>query len=124
VSYPGARVGAVWSASKKRWLLSMDGSTDRAAEGGQLAPTTFVVQFVTVKRSIYHDVNGANTPQTVTVGSGKAMFFRDGQVFRGTWSRAKASAPTSYTIGGQPASLAAGQIWIALVNRNTHVAIG
>jgi hypothetical protein len=124
VSYPGARVGAVWSAAKKRWLLSMDGSADRAAEGGQLRPTTFVVQFVTVKRSIYHDVNGANTPQTVTVGKGRALFFRDGKVFEGAWSRATASRVTSYTIAGQPASFAPGQLWVTLVGRDRKVTTG
>jgi hypothetical protein len=121
VSYPGARVGAVWSAQKKRWLLSMDGAEDRAAEGGQLGPTTFVAQFVTVKPSAYHDINGANTPQTLTVGKGRALIFRDGQVFEGRWSRDKASDATSYTIGGAPASFAAGQVWVALIGRDRPV---
>jgi Protein of unknown function (DUF3048) N-terminal domain/Protein of unknown function (DUF3048) C-terminal domain len=124
VRYPMARVGAVWSAAQKRWLVSMDGSPDRAAEGGQLGPTTFVVQFVTVKPSIYHDVNGVNTPQTLTVGKGRALFFRDGQVFEGAWSRAKASRVTSYTIGGQPASFAPGQLWITLIGRDRPVTVG
>ena len=62
-SYPGARVGAQWSAKGKRWLISMDGVQSRAAEGGRLGPTTFVVQFATVRPSPYHDVNGANTPR-------------------------------------------------------------
>jgi hypothetical protein len=123
VSYPSARVSAVWSAAKERWLVSMDGSADRAAEGGQLGPTTFVAQFVTVKPSAYHDINGVNTPQTLTVGKGRALFFRDGQVFKGRWSRAKASDVTSYTIGGQPASFAPGQLWIALIGRDRPVTI-
>jgi hypothetical protein len=124
VSYPSARVSGVWSAAKKRWLLSMDGRPAGAAEGGQLGPTTFVVQFATVKPSKYHDVNGANTPQTVTVGKGRALFFRDGRVFRGAWSRPKAGAVTSYTIAGQPASLAAGQLWVALIGRDRPVTTG
>jgi hypothetical protein len=120
-SYPSARVGAVWSKAKKRWLLSMDGAEDRAAEGGQLGPTTFVVQFVTVRPSAYHDINGANTPQTLTVGKGRALIFRDGQMFEGQWSRGKASDVTSYTIDGQPASFAAGQVWVALLGRDRPV---
>jgi hypothetical protein len=121
VSFPSARVTAVWSAAKKRWLVSMDGSADQAAEGGQLGPTTFIAQFVTVKPSAYHDINGANTPQTLTVGHGRALFYRDGQVFEGSWSRAKASDVTSYTIGGQPASFAPGQLWVALIGRDRPV---
>ena len=64
--------------------------------------------------SAYHDINGANTPQTLTrSATGRALFFRDGQVFKGEWSRAKARTRTSYTIGGQPASFAPGQVWVA-----------
>ncbi len=121
VSYPGARVGAVWSRAKERWLLSMDGRADLAAEGGQLGPTTFVAQFVTVKPSAYHDINGANTPQTLTVGKGRALVFRDGQMFTGRWSRGKASDVTSYTINGEVASFAPGQVWVALIGRDRPV---
>ena len=123
VSYPGARVDAEWSAAKKRWLLSMDGAPDQAAEGGRLGPTTFVAQFVTVQPSAYHDINGANTPQTLTVGKGRALIFRDGQVYEGRWSRDKASDVTSYTIDGQPAAMAAGQIWVALIGRDRPVTV-
>lgn len=121
VSFPSARVGAQWSAKKDRWLLSMDGRADMAAEGGQLGPTTFIAQFVTVKPSAYHDINGANTPQTLTVGKGRVLIFRDGQMFEGRWSRDKASDVTTYTIGGQPASFAAGQVWVALIGRDRPV---
>ena len=121
--YPGARVSGEWSAKGKRWLLSMDGVPAQAAEGGRLGPTTFIVQFATVKPSPYHDINGANTPMTETIGKGRALFFRDGQVFEGAWSRAKASQPTSYTIAGQPAVLAPGQVWVALIGRDRPVSV-
>lgn len=121
VRYPSARVDARWSARQKRWLLSMDGVPDRAAEGGRLGPTTFVAQFVTVRPSAYHDVNGANTPQTLTVGGGRILVFRDGRMYRGRWSRPKASAVTSYTVNGQPAAFAPGQVWITLIGRDRPV---
>jgi Protein of unknown function (DUF3048) N-terminal domain/Protein of unknown function (DUF3048) C-terminal domain len=121
VTYPFSRVDATWAPAQKVWQLSMDGSPDQAAEGGRLGASTFVVQFATVKPSVYHDVNGVNTPQTLTVGHGKALIFRDGQEYVGAWSRAKASDVTSYTIGGQPASFAPGQIWITLFDRTRHV---
>lgn len=85
VRYPFARVGAVWSPSKVRWMLSMDGLRDMASEGGQLGATTLVVQYARVRPSPYHDVNGVNTPLTKTIGHGKALIFRDGQVFDGGW---------------------------------------
>ena len=50
---------------KKRWLLSMDGSPTAPPRAASSAPTTFVVQYVTRQAvAVYHDINGANTPQT------------------------------------------------------------
>jgi hypothetical protein len=124
VRYPFARLDAEWSAEKKRWLLSMDGAPDMAAEGGQLGPTTLVVQFATVRPSPYHDINGANTPMTETVGQGRAMFFRDGQVFEGSWSRTGPKQPTEYKFAdGSDAVFAPGQLWIALVGRDRPVTV-
>lgn len=125
IRYPSARVGARWSPAKGRYLLSMDGLKDMAAEGGRLGATTLVVQFATVRPSPYHDVNGANTPLTETIGHGKALIFRDGQVFQGAWSRAKATQPTTYTFAdGTPAVFAPGQVWVALLGRGRPVSIG
>ncbi len=124
VRYPGARVSAVWSPTRRRWLLSMDGRADRAAEGGQLGPRTFVVQYVAVTASAYKDVNGVVTPNSRTVGSGKAVILRDGRAFAARWSRPDAARPTSYTIGGVPAAFARGQIWVALIGRGRPVRVG
>jgi Protein of unknown function (DUF3048) N-terminal domain/Protein of unknown function (DUF3048) C-terminal domain len=125
IRFPFARVDAHWSATAKRYLLSMDGVKDMSVEDGQLGPTTFVVQYSTLRPSVYHDVNGANTPLTETVGKGKALFFRDGKEFKGTWSRAKASQPTAYKFAdGSPAVFASGQVWIALLGRGRPVTVG
>jgi hypothetical protein len=118
VRYQFARVDAQWSAARKRWLLSMDGQRDMASEGGQLGPTTLVVQYATIRQTSYKDVNGVHTPKTETVGQGKALFFRDGKVYSGEWQRDSAGQPTMYTVNGQPAVFAAGQIWVALIGRN------
>jgi hypothetical protein len=121
VSYPAARVGATWSG--KRYLLSMDGRPTYAAEGGRLGASTLVVQYTAVVPSAYHDINGANTPMTKTVGKGKALVFRDGQVLKARWSRPKMSAPTTYTIGGDEAVFAPGTVWVTLVKRGSPVSI-
>lgn len=118
-SFPGARVSGSWSGN--RWLLSMDGMPARAAEGGRLGATTFVVQFSEITGSNYYDINGAQTPMTLTVGQGKAMFFRDGQVYEGQWSRSGPRQPTEYTIGGRRAVFAPGQIWVALLGKGRPV---
>lgn len=121
--YPMAQVSGRWAPKAGRWLLSMDGAPARAAEGGRLGATTFIVQFTTITGSGYYDVNGAETPLTETVGRGRALIFRDGQVFDARWERPRASDPTSYTVAGQPAVLAPGQIWVALVGRGAPVSV-
>jgi hypothetical protein len=122
IAFQSARVGAQWSASQKRYLLSMDGAKDMAVEGGQLGPTTLVVQYSKLVPSPYFDVNHANTPFTQTVGRGKALFFRDGQEFKGNWTRASATEPTHYTFAnGTEAVFAPGQIWIALLPKGRPV---
>jgi hypothetical protein len=121
--FPMATVGAVWSQKQTKWLLSMDGRKDMAEEGGQLGASTFVIQYVTVKGSRFHDVNGVTSPETETIGQGRALIFRDGQVFTGVWSRKKATAPTSYTIGGETAVFAPGAVWIALIGRGRPVSV-
>lgn len=122
IAFQSALVGARWSASKKRYLLSMDGAKDMAKEGGQLGATTLIVQYSQLVPSPYFDVNHANTPFTKTVGHGKALFFRDGKVFQGKWSRGKSAQPTKYTFAnGSPAVFAPGQLWIALLPRGRPV---
>jgi hypothetical protein len=122
INYSSATVGAQWSASQKRYLLSMDGAKDMAKEGGQLGATTLVVQYSNLVPSPYFDVNHVNTPFTKTVGHGKAVFFRNGQEFTGKWSRSKSSQPIKYTFAdGSPAVFAAGQVWIALLPKGRPV---
>ena len=67
--------------------------------------------------------HAANTPLTETVGKGKTLVFRDGQVYEGAWERAKAWKPTTYTIGGRPAVLSPGQVWVALIGRDRPVTV-
>ena len=121
--YPMATVGAVWSKKRTEWLLSMDGNKAMAEEGGQLGASTFVIQYATVKGSRFHDVNGVTSPETETTGHGRALIFRNGQVFKGLWSRKKATAPTTYTIGGEKAVFAPGTVWVALIGRGRPVSV-
>lgn len=120
-SYPSARVSGKWTG--KRWALSMDGVPARAAEGGRLSASTFVVQFARITRSGYYDVTGAETPRTVTVGKGKALVFRNGRVYRARWSRPARGKPTTYRIAGKTAVFDRGQIWVALLGNGQPVSI-
>ena len=77
----------------------MDGSAAMTVGHGQIAAANVIVQYVNVVNSRLHDVNHNPTPYTTTTGSGKAMFFRDGKVVRGTWSRKSKSSGTVWRVG-------------------------
>jgi hypothetical protein len=123
-SFPATRVGFVWSAADGRFLASMNGRRAMATEGGQLGGTTVIIQYVNVSRSIYHDHNGNYTPMSSTVGTGAALILRNGQYWRGTWSRPRASSGTQWLVNGQPFPLAGGQVWVLLIDRKTPARIG
>jgi Protein of unknown function (DUF3048) N-terminal domain/Protein of unknown function (DUF3048) C-terminal domain len=130
-NYPFTSVSAYWKRKSGRWALSMDGQPDRQANGRRLGPTTFVVQYVQITPSQYYDVLHNNTPRTHTVGHGKALFFRNGHVYYGGWSRARAALPTHYWLvrgkGKQKRhvrmTFQRGQLWVALVKNGTHLTI-
>ncbi len=113
VRFPAARFTFSWSASRGRWLVSLDGTPDVMTDGKRLAPATVVVQYVKVRKSAFHDFLGNNTPYTVTVGSGKAKVLRDGRAWDVNWQRAKATDGTRFTTkDGSPVNFAEGQVWV------------
>jgi hypothetical protein len=116
VRYPAASFTFSWSASRKRWLVSMDGTPTVTTDGKRVAPATVVVQHVKVRKSDFHDFLGNNTPYTVTVGSGKAEVLRGGRVYDVDWKRKKAGDGTEFTTNdGTPVNFAKGQVWVVFV---------
>lgn len=118
VRYPSASVTFTWSAERERWLVSLDGSPARTAEGGRLGAGTVVVQDVTVRPSDFRDRSGNTSPFTETVGSGSAVVLRDGRAYEARWARSAADADTVYTTpDGQRVDLAEGPLWILYAPR-------
>ncbi|MET9772528.1 DUF3048 domain-containing protein [Streptomyces sp. NPDC006415] len=118
VRYPSASVTFTWSGGDARWLVSLDGSPARTAEGGRLGAGTVVVQEVDVRQSDFSDRSGNNTPFTETVGSGDAVVLRDGRAYDVRWTRPSADADTVYTgPDGQRVELAEGPLWILYAQR-------
>ncbi len=114
-SWPSAKVGAAYSASRG-YALTLDGSKEiDAGTGKALSPRTIIVQHVIQKASGNRDVLGNVTPTEVLIGTGKATFFRDGKVWTGTWTRKSQAGPTAYRIGTQEFLAAEGQVWVLLL---------
>ncbi len=118
VRYPSASVTFTWSAGNERWLVSLDGSPARTAEGGRVGAGTVVVQDVDVRESDFRDRSGNNTPFTETVGSGDAVVLRDGRAYDARWARSSADADTVFsTPDGRRVDLAEGPLWILYAPR-------
>lgn len=118
VNWPNATYQGQWSSQEKRWLLSHNGSINIADSGIVLGPTTFIIQLVSITPSEYGDKFGGVTPFSQTVGTGKAYVLRDGQRFETTWNRPFPDSGTVLTMAdGSIINFAAGQIWVALTDR-------
>ena len=118
VSWPANSYDAVWSSTEKRWLLSHGGVANLAAKGTHLGASTFVIQIVSITPSEYGDKFGGVTPFTATVGSGRGYILRDGKYIAALWDRATPDVGTSWkTTSGEEIPFAAGQIWIALTDK-------
>ncbi|WP_412566792.1 DUF3048 domain-containing protein [Streptomyces europaeiscabiei] len=113
VRYPAARFTFTWSDDSRRWQVSMDGTPTITTDDTRVAPATVVVQYVTIRKSRFHDYLGNNTPYTETVGSGRAEVLRDGRVFDTNWERSTPGDGTTFTTtDGRPMNFAEGQVWV------------
>jgi hypothetical protein len=118
VTFPAASYTFRWSRSRHRWLVWMDGAPGMTTDGGQLAPATVVIQYVTVATSPFEE-EGLRPPLAETVGNGTALILRDGNAYRARWSRPGPNSGTRFTTdSGQPMNFARGQVWVVLVGRN------
>lgn len=81
----------------------------------QLSPVNIVVQFETENRA-NDGYTGNEHLLFGTIGKGDALFFMNGQIIKGYWSKASRTARTKYTdSSGNEIVFARGQIWIQTV---------
>jgi hypothetical protein len=115
----------VWNPATKGWSrLQVDQTHPRAKSatldtaGVQVSPENVIVQFINYGQS----PSDSRSPMALTVGSGKVLVFTDGRVVSGTWSRATAEKPTTYTAAdGTPILLTPGRTWVALPRAGSAV---
>jgi hypothetical protein len=117
-SWPAVKYGADWDKVSKKWLIRQNGDPKMAKSGSQLAADNLIVQLVSITDSAYGDKFGGVTPQVETIGTGKALIFRNGRVFDAIWERPTATDTTTWKDAtGADIPFAAGQTWIALVDK-------
>jgi hypothetical protein len=117
VSYPAASYRFTWSAARRGWLVSMDGTRAVTTDAGRLAPPTVVIMHTTVRTSRFLEY-GKPPPYAESVGSGVALVLRDGKAWSTRWSRPSLDGGTTFTTAyGQWMTFARGQVWIVLAYR-------
>jgi len=113
---PYASLSVRYDRKRHDWPLSMDGRPSLLAGGGAVTPANVIVQYVKVRGSRFHDVNHNVSPYTSTVGTGRAVVYRDGRAYAGRWRRPSAAAGTRFTDAhGADLALRPGSTWIVLV---------
>ena len=105
--------------------VRLNGVRARAQEDdeGQNAATV-VIQYVDQKQSVYFDKGGGNTPEAISVGTGKAVVLRDGRSWDVTWNRPDEQSGTTFTLSdGSPLPFKPGQTWIVLLDNDRSARI-
>ncbi len=125
-SWPASRMTFTWKAKSRGYTIVSDGRLEKDAlySNKTVLARNVVVQYVTTTVSGNRDVNGNPTPLEKVEGKGRALFLRNGTVWRGRWSRPKAAAPTTFTTGtGEAMTFAPGPIWVLLVPTGQKVGL-
>jgi len=112
VSYSAAHFIFNWSHKQHRWLVSMDGTLARAANGKLLGGRTVVVQYTRVIPSAFREL-GVICPYATTVGHGRADVLRGGRMYRVRWRRHTMNVGTEFFFpNGHRMPFARGQVWV------------
>jgi hypothetical protein len=113
----GTPVRFQWSALLKRYVRTIDGVRQSAADGATIATPNVIVQFCKVTANPGDvDVVGNPSQYTHSIGRGRVAVFRNGHRIDGTWSRADLTSGTTLRDAkDRPITLAPGGAWVVLV---------
>lgn len=111
-----------WNATAAVWERSQRGTPHTVVDGSTLDAVNVVA--IDIDYTFGNPV-GMSNPHGISTGEGTAMVFLDGQVIRGTWSRATPSDPfTLLDSAGAEILLNPGRTFIELVPTAESVVIG
>jgi len=109
-------VAFAWDPATSRWEEMLGGSAVRGADGRPVSTADVLVQFCRVTPD-FHDIDQAGSPAAYThsVGTGRAVLFRDGRRVEGTWLRPRLGDPTRFRDrSGADLLLRPGGVWVLL----------
>jgi Protein of unknown function (DUF3048) N-terminal domain/Protein of unknown function (DUF3048) C-terminal domain len=101
----------IWDAATALWIRSEYNDPHVDILGEPISSPNVIFQFCDYRTS----PADPGSPEAVTVGSGEAWIFADGQLVKGRWDRPSAEAPATFTdADGDPVKLTPGRTWIEL----------
>jgi uncharacterized protein YgiM (DUF1202 family) len=121
IPYPsatGCQVSYTYDAGSGRYLRALGGGPHVDGNtGAQLAVENVIVQVVTHENTnIVEDSLGSTSIRLNLFGSGRAILFRDGKAFLGTWkSDTRGDTPHFYDAQGHELALKPGKSWFSVV---------
>lgn len=121
----GSNVAYGYDVGSGRYLRFLGGDAHvDGASGGQLGFENVVVQYVPHEvTDIVEDSLGSLSIRLNLFGSGRAIVFRDGLAFEGTWaSDSRGDMPRFFASDGTEIPLKPGKTWISVVPFNYTIA--
>lgn len=118
IPYPNGQVSYRYDAGGGRYLRRMSGGPHVDGNtGAQLGLENVIVQFVPHQATdIVEDSLGSTSIRLNLFGNGRAIVFRDGVAFDGTWrSESRGDTPRFYDSAGAEVPLKPGRSWISVV---------
>jgi hypothetical protein len=107
----GLNVRWDFDAASGRYFRSQRGKPHNDAGGEQLSAMNVVVVYVDYVPSVVD----RDSPDAQTTGEGEAWIFSNGNVAKGTWSRADEHSPWVFKDdNGNPINLTPGNTWVEL----------
>jgi hypothetical protein len=120
------RVSFRWDAPSGRWEQMVAGSVVRDADGRPVSTSDVLVQFCRVSTD-FGDIDQAGSPAAYThsLGSGRAVLFRDGRRIEGSWQRSGPGEPTRFeAASGGDLLLRPGNVWVVLAATGSPLTSG
>jgi hypothetical protein len=105
-----------WDTAKALWLRWHGTVPHTYSDGSQVRADNVVVQVVKLRNTGITDVNGVQSPEVVSTGTGTAYVFRNGRMIKGTWVRQSSDDITSFLdTAGKVIPLDPGKTWVELL---------
>jgi len=104
-----------WDAKTSTFLRSEGTTPAVSSDGTRFSATNVVVLRVQLETTRYHDPIGTPVPETIVIGSGKALVATGGKAVEATWTKKNAKSQFVLKVDGKKLDLAPGKTWFELM---------